>query len=136
MDHLHAEGPDNVQLNPEHHGNHLHVEEGEDQVNPEPHEEEGKVKVLLNPKRHDGYLHAEEGEEQIPPERHGGHLQAEEVEYKVQLITEHMVITCTPGRSRGPSQMCPQVTFSVWISELIFSRAKSYILSLSLTAAN
>ena len=69
----------------------------------------------------------------------------QKLEYKVQVITEHMVITCmqrrwkfnsTPGRSRGPSQMCPQVTFSVWISELIFSRAKSDILSLSLTAAN
>jgi len=32
--------------------------------------------------------HAEEGEEQIPPERIGGHLQAEEVEYKVQLISD------------------------------------------------
>ena len=56
---------------------------------------------------------------------------------------EAMVVTCMQiaerrarGGTRGPSQMCPQVTFSVWISELIFSRAKSYILSLSLTAAN
>ena len=32
--------------------------------------------------------HAEEVEEQIPPERIGGHLQAEEVEYKVQLISD------------------------------------------------
>ena len=53
------------------------------------HEEEGKVQ-----ERQDGHLHAEEVEDQIPPERHGGHLQAEEGENKVQLITEHIVITC------------------------------------------
>ena len=53
-----------------------------------------------------------EGEEQVKlnPEHHQGHLHAEE------------------GEDR--------VTFSVWISELIFSRAKSHILSLSLTASN
>ena len=46
--------------------------------------------------------------------------------------------TCKKKRlntKSNSSQMCPQVTFSVWISE-IFSRAKSYILSLSLTASN
>ena len=50
-----------------------------------------KVKIKHNPERH---LHAEEVEDQIPSERHGAHLQAEEGEYKVQLITEHIVITC------------------------------------------
>ena len=48
-------------------------------------------------------------------------------------------VTCKQKRlntKSNSSQMCPQVTFSVWISELIFSRAKSYILSLSLTASN
>ena len=39
-----------------------------------------KVKIEHNPERH---LHAEEVEDQIHPERHGGHLQAEEGEYKV-----------------------------------------------------
>ena len=49
------EGGYNVQLNPEHHGNHLHVEEGEDQVK-------------HNPEHHDAHLHAEEGEaSQTPP---------------------------------------------------------------------
>ena len=38
-------------------------------------------------------MHAEEVEDQIPLERHGGHLQAEETEYKVQLITEYMVLS-------------------------------------------
>ena len=56
MDHLHAEGTDNVKLNPEHNEGHLHA--GED-----------RVKLPSE--------HAEEVEEQIPPERIGGHLQVE-----------------------------------------------------------
>ena len=53
-----------------------------------------RVNIKLNPERQDGHLHTEDVEDQIPPERHGGHLQAEEGENKVQLITEHIVITC------------------------------------------
>ena len=47
-----------VQLNPEHHGNHLHVEEGKDQVQ-------------LNPERHDDHLQGGEAEDQvqIPPRK-------------------------------------------------------------------
>ena len=42
--------------NVEHSGDHLHVEEGEDQVKP-------------NPAHHDAHLHAEEGEESQSPPR-------------------------------------------------------------------
>ena len=70
MHQLHAKkGWDQVKLNPEHYDARLHAEEGED-----------RVKLPSE--------HAEEVEEQIPPERIGGHLQAEEVEYKVQLISD------------------------------------------------
>ena len=53
-----------------------------------------RVNIKLNPERQDGHLHTEDVEDQIPPERQGGRLQAEEGENKVQLITEHIVITC------------------------------------------
>ena len=72
------------------------------------HEEEGKGQVPLNPKRHDGHLHAEEVEDQNPPKRHGGHLQAEEGEYIVQLLTEHMVITCMEKKVKIQVQLNPE----------------------------
>ena len=61
---------DQVQHNPEHHCNNLHVEEGKDQVK-------------LNPERHDDHFQGGEGEDQIqlPPEKHVDHLHAEEGEY-------------------------------------------------------
>merc|ERR1712001_356504 len=58
---------------------------------------------------------------------------------KNKSLKNALEVTCKQKRlntKSNSSQMCPQVTFSVWISELIFSRAKSYILSLSLTASN
>ena len=57
-----------------------------------------RVKIKLIPEGQGGHLHSEEVEDQIPPERHGCHLQAEEGEYKVQLITEHILITCMHQR--------------------------------------
>ena len=44
--------------------NHLHVEEGEDQVNPEPHDDhfqggEGEDQIQLPPEKHVDHLHAE-----------------------------------------------------------------------------
>ena len=44
--------------------NHLHVEEGEDQVNPEPHDDhfQGGDQIQLPPEKHVDHLRAEEGE--------------------------------------------------------------------------
>ena len=44
--------------------NHLHVEEGEDQVNPEPHDDhfqggEGEDQIQLPPEKHVDHLHTE-----------------------------------------------------------------------------
>ena len=58
---------------------------------------------------------------------------------KNKSLQNALEVTCKQKRlntKSNSSQMCPQVTFSVWISELIVSRAKSHILSLSLTASN
>merc|ERR1711934_918255 len=57
---------------------------------------------------------------------------------KNKSLKNALEVTCKQKRlntKSNSSQMCPQVTFSLWISELIFSRAKSYMLSLSLTDA-
>ena len=69
---------DQVQHNPEHHGNHLHVEEGKDEVK-------------LNPERHDDHLQGGKGEDQVqlPPETFVDHLHAEEGEYQFQHSPEH-----------------------------------------------
>ena len=68
---LHAdEGGDQVQHNPEHHGNNLHTEQGGDnvQLNQEHHgdhlrEKEGEDQVQLNPECHNGHLQGEEGKD-------------------------------------------------------------------------
>ena len=74
---LHAnEDGDQVQHNPEHHGNNLHTEEG--RLNPE-----------VNPEHHNNHLQGGEGEDQVqlPQKKHVDHLHAEESEYQVQSRT-------------------------------------------------
>ena len=80
---LHAEeGRDNVQLNPEHYGNHLNVEEGKDQVQ-------------LNPERHDDHLQGGEGEDQVQLQKSMWiTCKQKKVIIKSNTIQNTMVITC------------------------------------------